>query len=812
MENKHSSESLKKQMAEACNKIAPLWSLENFVAVNPFMGLSHKRFESAAQDLALTGEIQMALDHDFYLDKIKKGSINPAILQKELKKSKRFNKLSVDELVKKLENTDSDSKPLIHISTLCDVASEHSEIDWARFQLNRIAFWAASYFDAGQVSWKTSEGEKNLFKAWKADAEVDRTSDLNGLKEFRATLKSFPNEALEASQMAIEQLGIAEEDLDLYLHRLLLRVGGWSAYAAKLDWDQKLDGKTGTARFEFLAILVCWEACFLNSFKESDIKADWEKAKSALSLVKHEEEINQDLALKLILQEAFDQSKQVELLNKFKKTSIKEEKKDYEAQAIFCIDVRSEIYRRNLEQVNSNIETLGFAGFFAFPIDYKPLGHDHGKAQCPALLKPAISIQEKLSRPQENEKAINNRRLNLQVEQLWKSFKTGAISCFSYVSPLGLSYLPKLISDSFAWSRPVPRPDDAGLDNKNKQFRTVEIDEEQLPLSEQINMAKNALTAMSFTENFAPFVLIAGHGSNSVNNPHASGLDCGACGGNSGEANARLAAEILNRKKVREGLAKEQIIIPEDTTFLAGLHDTSNDEITLFNERQVPYHLRKAFRTFKENLQAASQKTREERSGRLSAKADKLLSRGMDWSQVRHEWGLAGCHSFVVAPRKRTQELNLEGKTFLHNYNWKQDRGFSTLELIMSAPMVVTSWINLQYYASTVDNNKLGSGNKTLHNVTSGLGVIEGFAGDLRVGLPWQSVHDGTNFQHEPLRLSVIIEAPIEAMNQVLEKHPDVKALCDNSWINLFAMDDYGQIIAQYNKDLSWDSREEKAA
>jgi uncharacterized protein YbcC (UPF0753/DUF2309 family) len=181
-----------------------------------------------------------------------------------------------------------------------------------------------------------------------------------------------------------------------------------------------------------------------------------------------------------------------------------------------------------------------------------------------------------------------------------------------------------------------------------------------------------------------------------------------------------------------------------------------------------------------------------------------IKSRSKDWSQVRPEWGLAGCSSFVVAPRSITRGVNLEGRSFLHSYNWKDDKGFKVLETIMTAPMVVTSWINLQYYGSTVDNKHFGSGNKTLHNVTSGIGVLEGFAGDLRSGLPMQSIHDGVNYQHEPLRLSVVINAPKEAMNKILEKHESVRQLCDNQWIFLLAMNDDGEITDLYDGDFMW--------
>jgi uncharacterized protein YbcC (UPF0753/DUF2309 family) len=171
---------------------------------------------------------------------------------------------------------------------------------------------------------------------------------------------------------------------------------------------------------------------------------------------------------------------------------------------------------------------------------------------------------------------------------------------------------------------------------------------------------------------------------------------------------------------------------------------------------------------------------------------------------VRPEWGLAGCSAFVAAPRRRSQGLSLEGRAFLHSYEWQKDDGFGVLELIMTAPMVVASWISLQYYGSTVANDVFGSGNKVLHNVTGNLGVLEGNGGDLRVGLPWQSVHDGERLIHEPLRLNVVIEAPIEAMNAVIARHEMVRHLLDNGWLHLFAMDGSGRITRRYTGDLAW--------
>ncbi|WP_207421538.1 YbcC family protein [Desertivirga brevis] len=803
----------------ACKKIAPAWPLENFVAVNPYLGLTDKTFENAASELATAGSIQTTLPVSFYLQKIEDSFISHDDLASVLN-TKGHDKISdIDLFIKRMRKMEEKDDQTGVVPTAADVASQTCKQDWSRFATSRISAWAASYFDKGQALWTAADQSKSLFSSWKEEAEIDLSPEIMGLNGFRSLVKKLPEDYLQAAQLALNKLNIPEALIPYYLHRLLLNTGGWSAYIARLDFDSKLYGKSEELLTEFLSVLLVWEYCLLQSLENDLVLKNWRIALSVLSQTLLKKELSTQLASKLVLQQAFELATQRRLIQTFQQspTTFVEKPKRSKVQAVFCIDVRSEVFRRNLELADEDIETLGFAGFFAFPVKHVPLGYEDGNAQCPVLLKPTATILETIPHERTHQKAVASRIITQQVNGLWKSFKSGAVSCFGFVSPLGLFYLPKLFTDSFGLSRPVPHPAKVGLKPAFTSQKSLSLvpsyfhDEiTGMSIEQQVKLAKNALKAMSLCDNFARLVLIVGHGSASVNNPHASGLDCGACGGNTGEANAKLAAEVLNNPIVKFALEPDGIFIPADTLFLACLHNTTTDEVTIYNEQIVPADREAELNDLKTKLECAGKASRAERASRMWLKKPEnldsaVLSRSKDWSQVRPEWGLAGCYAFIVAPRERTKGINLKGRSFLHTYHWEKDTDFSILELIMTAPMVVTSWISLQYYGSTVDNKNFGSGNKTLHNVTAGLGIIEGSSGDLRIGLPWQSVHDGQKYQHEPSRLNVIIEAPVEAVNNVLKKHESVRQLCDNQWIHLLTLNKVGKISKRYTGNYTWE-------
>jgi hypothetical protein len=333
-------------------------------------------------------------------------------------------------------------------------------------------------------------------------------------------------------------------------------------------------------------------------------------------------------------------------------------------------------------------------------------------------------------------------------------------------------------------------------------------------VGDRLDHAERILRAMSMTEDFARLVLMAGHGSTTVNNPHASGLDCGACAGQTGEASARVVAALLNDPTVRVGLHERGIDIPGDTWFLAGLHDTTTDALHLFDTDDVPVDLTPDLVQLRQWLEQAGDLARMERAALLGiaglpdrAVAADVRRRSRDWSEVRPEWALANNAAFIAAPRPRTAGMDLGGRAFLHEYVWQKDSGFQILELIMTAPMVVANWINMQYYGSVVDNPRFGSGNKVLHNVTGGaIGVLEGNGGDLRIGLPMQSIHDGEKWVHTPLRLSVFIEAPRAEIDKIIAAHAVVKNLVDNEWLYLFHIEPAGTAVSRYRPGGAWEA------
>ncbi len=792
----------------ACQRIAPLWPLQSFVAVNPFVGLSELPFVHACDLLRRVAQGGMQMPLAFYRDKYAAGEITDADLQAALTEGGRvlhgrwldaLAGIGLENLKQASARTPAGTSGNL-ILTVAEAVDRLHGTAWAAAVTETIAQFCSEYFDAGQSAWRLPWRALPLFEAWREKACINANAEILGLRNFRLTVKSLPDTAEATIVQAMKQLGIRDEDAADFSHRQLMSISGWAGHVQYRVRDNGMHGRSDDALLHLLAIRVAYDAALLAQFDSPALRALVTVAPDAAP-----GGCRQVLPA-FLWQLAHEHSWQRQLFAKLRSTKAAPRNGRPAVQAVFCIDVRSEIFRRALEATSPTCETIGFAGFFGMPIEYIPFGKHHGTAQCPVLLTPKFRVRGSMqdAGPEAQDAAWKRQRRGKRLTYSWNSFKSSAISCFSFVETSGLFYGAKLLWDAFGLRGSAhTRSHGCGLQIAQADGGTTGIG-----LADRVQLALGALRNMGVTRNFARLVLLCGHGSATANNPYASGLDCGACGGHAGDVNARVAAAILNDPAVRVEIAAQGIQIPEDTHFIAGLHNTTTDEVTLFDLHEVPSTHASDIADLQRWLDIAGKSARSERAPLLGldgADPDldrQIRARSRDWAQVRPEWGLAGNAAFIAAPRSRTQAAHLGGRVFLHTYDHRADVEDSTLELIMVAPMVVANWINLQYYASTVNNRVFGSGDKVTHNVVGTVGVCQGNGGDLQVGLPLQSVHDGTKWIHEPLRLHVLIEAPRASIAAVVAKHEGVRQLVDHGWLLLFAIE--GATLHRYRPGAQW--------
>lgn len=575
------------------------------------------------------------------------------------------------------------------------------------------------------------------------------------------------------------------------------------------------------------------------------------------------------------------------------------------AQVVFCIDVRSEPFRRHLEAIG-NYETFGFAGFFSVFIRYKAFGSHNETNQFPVIVK-AKNVVHELPRTYQGQfvsRHLDRTKLVHAGQKLLHDLKENIITPYVMVESLGWFYIipfvgktifkicyrncaawlkrtfispiattltvdqqsksevedmlaaeqrdtirgafevrfgsrgqhasPEcletlrqwaLVVNSFNNRSPNDQAPPLGLSEKEVRAflrelryhyklnrddvseRVEKTTKIGINFADQVQTLGNAFRIMGLTRTFSRLVLFCAHGSSSDNNPFEAALDCGACGGNEGSPNSRILATMANKPLVREQLARNGISIPQDTYFIAGRHDTTTDEVQIFDLEDLPsthqndlFHL---IQDLKEagirNSQERCTKFPEVKTSLTPIKAARQTrGRSCDWSQIRPEWGLSGNAAFIIGPRKLSHGINLEGRVFLHSYDYREDPTGQFLEILMTAPQVVGQWINMEHYFSTVDNEVYGSGSKIYHNVVGRFGIMSGPQSDLRAGLAQQSVMDGQQPFHEPMRLFTLIQAPRELISRIILKHRVLQHYYDNEWVYLAAFDPEEKIYYRY--------------
>ena len=830
---------IEERIDEAATTVGSLWPIHSFVTANPLAGFEDRPFDEAVTRAAdLLGGRGYPSPKTFRTA-LDRGRIDPEILEAEL--ADRGYEADPETLLERMDADATDGTAAVDTDRpradtdrpRADTDRPRTDTDRPRTDTDRadpavrrvdhvLTKWLAAFLDEGQARWSMPDREKGFYGAVRSVAAYDGRIPEEGIV---ADLPDSPIDVIEAvmepypeSQWVpvFERQFAALPGWTRFINRRVADDGAWqSAYPITLEGYLAvrlalLDGfgvdpapttgregtTVGPAAELADAFLTAWEASYRREVV-SHVAAGSEALDGA---------------------------------------SADGEPADRpDAQLVFCIDTRSEVVRRHVEAVG-DYETHGYAGFFGIPMAYRGYGSEVSVDACPPIVDPKHRVTE--VPVDEDARASHDRWSSLReaASEAVETLKTNPATAFGFVESAGSGYGLALAARTLLPGRVRDLLDSAGdavpddhefcdqvVDHRGDHANDLPVG---LTREERVEYAATAFELMGW-ETFGRLVVFAGHAGETANNPHASSLDCGACAGNPGGPNARLLATVCNDEAVRAALRDRGFDVPEDTVFLAAQHNTTTDEIELYDGHVPESHATDLDR-LRSDLDVARERATAERLGSTDADvptdADvdgtdgpasvrEAERRAADWAETRPEWGLAGNAGFVIGPRELTSDLDLDGRAFLHSYDWSTDPDGDALEAILAGPMVVTQWINAQYYFSTVDNAVYGGGSKVTHNPVGNVGVYQGNGGDLMSGLPLQSLMAADDEPyHQPLRLSTVVHAPVDRVSEVLADHEELTGLLDNDWLSLTVVDPTRDHRAfHYEDGLEWTATSERS-
>jgi len=810
-----SETTIEDSIEQAATSVGAAWPLHSFVTANPLSGFEDRPFHEAIAEADRLFGAEGYPSAEVFAAAWEAGQINTDILQAEVESHGYHEdpETLLDQLTTAEQQANEES-----VNT-----SSNSTADEQVDQL--LTKWLAAFLDQGQTEWPMPNREQGFYAAFRTVARHDTAIP------DRSAIASLPEESLAAIETLLDDYSAEQYEAIFEAH--FASLPGW---VGLIKQQAETGGDWQSAHPITLADYLAVRLALADQFADS-LAPPAEDEPPAI------EDTRIPLAEAWLT--AWERSYREELVGAVSKASGSlagsdtDETERPAAQLVFCIDTRSEIIRRHIESTG-NYETHGYAGFFGVPMRYKAYESEVTVDACPPILEPTHRVAD---RPSDNPGCDHdhshdhghahehNHEHKQETHDRWsdaleggtkvlKKLKSNAATAFSFVETAGAGYGAALAARTLVPGRvgnllsaaDKRVPADHEFCEPSVDYNPDSVNElrEGFLFDEKVEFAQTAFELMGIEE-FGRLFVFTGHGSHTSNNPFESSLDCGACAGNPGGPNARVLAAICNEKEVKDELRAEGFDIPEDTVFVAAEHTTTTDEISLYTT-PVPETHTEDIERLQAGLETARQGSAAERAESMGADGngvDDTERRAADWAETRPEWGLAGNAAFVIGPRELTADYDLDGRSFLHSYDWSADQDGEALAAIMAGPMVVTQWINNQYYFATVDTAAFGSGSKITHNPVGNIGVYQGNGGDILTGLPLQSVKaaDDTPY-HQPLRLSTVIHAPRERVTDILSKNETVRQLLDNGWLSLTVVDPIQDHRAfDYAGDLNWKIR-----
>ena len=273
--------------------------------------------------------------------------------------------------------------------------------------------WCKLYLDESQAVWSMPNRKEGFYHAWKGLVMHDPA-----LKpSVRKRLRNLPNEADRALKEVLLALEIPYSDIQEYLEAHLLALPGW---AGRMLWRSEQSDEEKSLLTEYLAVRVSMEWAFIkpylplpqpkveNQVPLETLIANWVHWGN-MPIHSWSQLSSTEIKARLTLAYRFDKILRNRLwLEAWEKTYEDDLKKIITsnrhneaeninqpalAQFVFCIDVRSEPFRRKLE-ASGPFETFGTAGFFGLPIETCKLGSEQRHPSLPVMFKPQMQVKE----------------------------------------------------------------------------------------------------------------------------------------------------------------------------------------------------------------------------------------------------------------------------------------------------------------------------------------------------------------------------------------------------------------------------------
>ncbi len=757
--------------------------LKDFIHHNTLHAFQNLKFYDATRNASKMFGYKVSLSLDEFRKLYKSHHIRKDILEKmvlERKGSEHFNEW-MGHLVSKKYNTEIE--PRIGLMRSYWKNEYHIDLD---LLIQPILFRIlCSYLDQGISIWNFPVSHKGFLDSIR---EMERNSFTSFFKSERVR-KLLLNNTCEIK--ALLELVVGDESFyEQYLFDQQFAHQGWSGMVSAIeDQPQSLLDRKKISLHDLIVFELLLEIDALdNKFGEIWTPLANRINNKPIDLFEEVPKTELD-EVYLIWQDAFEWTYYDEVL-----AGIKTEKKSNNAianksfQAMFCLDDRECSFRRYLEKFDSSCETFGTPGFFGVEFFFQP---EHGKFYtklCPAPVTPKYLIKE-LETNSKRKKDVHFTKQTHSLFRGWIIAQTlGFWSAFRLFINIFKPSMSPATASSFAHMDKFSK-----LTIQNNNVTDIE-NELQIgfTIEEMANRVEGLLKSIGLVKDFAPVVYVIGHGASSVNNTYYAGYDCGACSGRPGSVNARVVSFMANHPDVRSVLKSRGLEIPTETQFVGGLHDTTRDEIVFFDENSLsPKNLESHHKNeliFSKALDINS-KERSRRFESINTKLspekihEKLKIRSVSLFEPRPEYNHATNTLCIVGRRGLTKNLFLDRRAFMNSYDYTIDPEGKLLFGIMKPLGPVCGGINLEYFFSRVDNQKLGAGTKLPHNVMGLFGVANGADGDLRPGLPSQMIEI-----HDPIRLLIIVEHFPNVVLETIQKLPEMYEWFNNEWVNLVAV------------------------